>query len=415
MVTSVPRIRVQSVPASPGVHTITYHGGMSGVPVNAVAAPPRPHAHYQRTEDVEVQRFHVRSARGEIFNNPFTSDQSWFSSAGEYVGEGWADDSHVKYDRHVWTAGTCFGTPTLPTIPDLSSVIADAVAKASIGARGGINKSDVMSYVTVGEWHKTKILHKQVGTALYEFARAAYSRNAGRDLLKAGSNAWLTGRYAVMPTVYELEGAVKFLNRKFAERRTSRCQQVISLPSVPPVEQIIADSHYWFHTIRTSVVSEAYVRSGILYETTAFGAALGHLGLTRPISSVYELTKFSWMLDWWIDIGSWLDAIEPNGSSKTLSAWIGRRVRHTFTTEFISMAQIGGTAQQRSRSKHRSVDGYLHVYVTDTKVRNPWDASVPLLPQFGSGLNWKRSLDVVSLITQKLGYKRGSSVSGIRF
>lgn len=415
MVTSVSRTRLKTVPASPGVHTITYHGGMSGSPVNEVAPPARPYAHYQRTEDVVIPRFRSRSGRGEIFNNPFLSDQSWFSSSGTYVGEGYPDDEHVKFDRHVWTAGTAFGAARLPTIPDLSAVIADAVAKASIGARGGINKSDVMSYVTVGEWHKTKVLHKQVGTALYEFARAAYSRNAGRDLLKAGSNAWLTGRYAVMPTVYELEGAVKFLNRKFAERRTSRYQQVVSLPSVSPTEYVMADSHYWFFTFRTSVVSEAYVRSGVLYETTPFGAALGHLGLTRPISSVYELTKFSWMLDWWIDIGSWLDAIEPNGSSRTLSAWIGKRVRHTFTSELVSVAQIGGTAQERSRSKTRSYDGYSQVYVTDHKVRDPWDASVPLLPQFGSGLNWKRSLDVVSLVTQKLGYKRGPSVSGIRF
>lgn len=415
MVTSVPRTRIRVSPSSPGLHTITYHGGAPGTPLHEEAPLARPYAHYQRTEDAEVPRFHVRSARGEIFNNPFTSNQYWFASAGDYVGETWCDDLYVKYERHTWSAGTCFGTLVLPTIPDHSSVIADAVARASVGARAGINRSDVMSYVTVGEWHKTKVLHKQVGTALYDFCRAAYSRKAGRDLLKAGSNAWLTGRYAVMPTVYELEGAVKFLNRKFAERRTSRYQSVVTLPPVSPVDAVIADSCRWFYTVRTSVSSEAYVRSGILYETTPFGAALGHLGLTRPLSSVYELTKFSWMLDWWIDIGSWLDAIEPNGSSKVLSAWIGRRIRHTFTSELVSMAQIGGTAQERLRSKERSVVGFSQVYVTDEKVRMPWDATVPPLPPFGSGLNWKRSLDVVSLVTQKLGYKRGPSVSGIRF
>jgi len=392
---------------------------MAGTPLNESVALPFP-THSQTTVDSVTKGFRKLVEAGAIVNNPFSSTQVWFNSTGYYLGEGWkallngAPDPSKGYDRHEWTGGTVFAN-----VPYAASPVIDNdpyTYQAKLRAQANINKSDVMTYVTVGEWHKTKVLHKQVGTALYEAVKSLYQRKPGFTLSKF-ANGWMTYRYAVMPALYELEGAVKLFNRKISEnqRYTARAYGDMQTGTTSPLTHYVADSHGWVYTLRSTCTREVTYRAGILYESTQFGKIMGGLGLTRPISSVYELIKFSWMLDWWVDIGTWLDAMEPNGSSKTLTAWYSTRDRITHGLEFVAMAQTAGTANERLQSKTRTITGVSRTKIIDVKSRDLWTPTLPWVPPKGSGLNLFRSLDVVSLVVQKLGIKRGAYVDGVRF
>lgn len=417
MATSRTRTRIQ--PSSPGHHSITYHGGWIGTPVSDVAALPFP-AYSQTTVDSVTKNFRRVVEAGGIVNNPFSSTQTWFDSSGYYLSEGWkallngAPDPSKGYARHEWTNGTAFAEVAYAATPVIDND--PWIYQAKLRAMANINKSDVMAYVTVGEWHKTKILHKQVGTALYETVKSLYQRKPGFTLSRF-ANGWMTYRYALMPALYELEGAVKLFNRKISEnqRYTARAYGDVQKVDASPLTHYVADSHGWVYTFKSTCTREITYRAGILYESSQFGKIMGGLGLTRPISSVYELTKFSWMLDWWVDIGTWLDAMEPNGSNKNLTAWCGFRDRITHGLEFVSMAQTAGTANERLMNKTRTINGVSRTKVIDVKSRDPWTPTLPWAPPRGSGLNLFRSLDVVSLVVQKLGIKRGANVDGIRF
>lgn len=417
MATSRTRTRTQPKPS--GIHTITYHG-MTGTPINE-SIPWVQFPHSQTTIDTVTKNFRKLVQEGAVMNNPFTSSQSWFHVAGEYVGEGWGGltngvpDPAKGYARHVWTNGVLVQNLAYAPVPAIDN--SQSIQQARIRALAAINKSDVMAYVSVGEWHKTKLLHKQVGTALLETVKGFYRRNPTKATLKAFSNGWLTYRYALMPTLYELEGAVKLFNRKISEnqRYTARSYGDVQKETTS-YTHYFADSHGWMYTFFLECTREVTYRAGVLYESTAFGKMIGGLGLTRPLSSVYELTKFSWMLDWWVDIGTWLDAMEPNGSSKTLAAWNTVRDRTTHTLQMVGMVQQTSVPlSERIKSKSRSFTGVSRTLITDVKSRDPWDATLPWLPAKGSGLNLFRSLDVVSLVTQKLGFKSGSYIRGVRF
>lgn len=419
MATSRTRTRIQ--PSTPGSHSITYHGGWVGTPVYETVALPSP-AHSQTTVDSVTKNFRRVVEAGGIVNNPFSSTQVWFNCTGYYLGEGWkallngAPDPSKGYDRHEWTNGTAVNwlSPSYAASPVIDND--PYIYQAKLRAQANINKSDVMTYVTVGEWHKTKILHKQVGTALYDIVKGLYQRKPGFTLA-AFANGWMTYRYALMPTLYELEGAVKLFNRKISEnqRYTARAYGDMQKVTISPQTHYVYDSHGWVYTLKRTCTREVTYRAGILYESTQFGKIMGGLGLTRPISSVYELIKFSWMLDWWVDIGTWLDAMEPNGSSKTLTAWYSMRDRITHGLEFVGMAQTAGTANERLMSKTRTINGISRTMIVDVKSRDPWTPVLPWVPPRGSGLNSFRCLDIVSLVTQKLGIKRTTNADGLRY
>lgn len=415
MATSRVRTRVQS--STPGGHMISYIG-CTGTPLNVSVALPD--AYTQTTTDVVTKGFRKLVEAGTIVNNPFGSSKAWFHCAGYYLGEGWrgwlngAPDPSKGYERHEWTGGALFWNLPYAASPVISND--SSTYQAKLRAMASINKSDVMAYVTVGEWHKTKILHKQVGTALHDTVKSLYQRKPGFTLAKF-ANGWMTYRYALMPALYELEGAVKLFNRKISknQRYTARAYGDMQTGTTSPLTHYMADSHGWMYTFKSTCTREVTYRAGILYESTQFGKILGGLGLTRPISSVYELTKFSWMLDWWVDIGTWLDAMEPNGSTNTLTAWYGIRDITTHNLELTGMAQTGGTAIDRMMSKTRTITGVSRVRITEELSRDPFVPSLPWVPPKGSGLNLFRCLDVVSLVVQKLGIKRGAYVDGVRF
>lgn len=413
------RTRTQHEPSAAGRHKVTYFNWPAPVPVAVDAPVAKPHAFTQTTDDYVVPNYRKLSAQGVIFNNPFASTRQWYASSGNYIGEGYLSttndvpDPAKGWNRHEWLDGSFFEAGFVPFLAEPSIDIASLLAQAQTQAAANVNQSDIMALVSAAEWHKTKVLHRQVGSAILNVFKGIYSRKGVvRNTSKALADAWMTGRYAVMPLLYELEGARKLFSRQAPKRFTARGQSSQVLQNSQNF--VFSDSHGWVLTFSLEIRREVTTRSGILYETEDLFRLLGGIGATRPLSAVYELTKFSWMLDWWIDVGTWLDAMQPDGSSNFLAAWTGYKDVVTHTASLVSLAQTGGTPQSRMMSKSRSMSG-SRVKVIERRVRNTWPGNPPIVPPPGRGLNNLRCADMISVVVQKLGYKRGGYVSGIRF
>lgn len=412
MVTS--RFRTQSEPNVMGSHTIDYYNWPSSIAnhsdLHLVGCPYK-----KSTTDVVTKDFKKRSAQGEVFNNPFSSTSEWIAGSGSYYSSSsrltanGAPDPLNGYQVHQWHGGA--GLTFVPELPEPVIDISDFLAQAKTQAAGAVNSSDINTLVTAAELHKTKVLHRQVGQALLDLFKGLYQKNVGRATSKALSNAWLTGRYGVLPTLYELEGALKLLQRKVSARYTARGFASHTVTSSD--NYYVPDSAGFTFRVSRSVTKEVSIRTGILYETSEILRVFGKMGLTRPLSAGYELIKFSWVLDWWIDVGGWLDAIQPDGSSKHLAAWEGYRERITWVRKVEDYVQ-NLSAYDAPQHMSRSWDEQL-VHVIERKVRSPWSGSLPNTPPLGRGLNSLRCADLVSLLVQKLNFRGGGNVRGIRF
>ena len=129
----------------------------------------KPDAVKRTTVDTVVPNFRKRSAKGEVFCNSFSSIVKEFSADGTRSSD--------LYNRGVWTDGRYWknGAALIDAIgvPPISALNLDAeqaAAKAAIDAIRNVQRTEIDAVAFVGEWDKTRNLHRSVGNALDKHA-----------------------------------------------------------------------------------------------------------------------------------------------------------------------------------------------------------------------------------------------------
>lgn len=399
------RVRERSISPQSGNYHEKKQSLVNGVPVwgSEYISPPmhvRP-AHYQKMTDEVIPGFKRRSAAGEIFNNHYSNYQRWASYDGTLYGEySMADDPSTGAPFFAWgwnrTTNGCFmdkdtGFGQYPhiTYPDTEAL----EAEATIECRGNINKTELNLPVFAAEWKRTRQIHRDVCKALEALASA---RGTGKAR-KALANAELTFRYGVMPLLYDLESALRLLNKKWSPRYTARG---FASENVTAKGTFTHTHWYGTSTFTSEIRVDRSVRVGCLYTTDETARLAANLGFTRPLSVAWELVTLSFVVDWLIDVGSWLDAIQPDGASKKLASWVGVR------TDIVTSRVITEhTPPSNPRIRNISVSGRMIDFVSE-RIRRPSQLSVPFVPALGSGLSQLRSLDAAALLSQRFGSKK---------
>lgn len=402
------RFRERSVSPQSGMYRQrqqVMQGAYPAIPVwvDEVSVGPfwvRP-GHYQSITDVVVPDFKRRSAAGEIFNNPFSSYNRWASYSGTIYGEYSTGDypgTSIPFYGYGWNRlengyffdhDSAFGQYPDHAPPDLEELKKEAIIKCL----GNINKTELNAPVFAAEWQKTKMIHRDVCSAIYK----AFLKSAVRGRAMRLSNLWLTIRYGVLPLLSDLSSAAKLLNSSWNPRYTAR-----GFASGSNESSGVYVANVWHGQIsfESRIKSDFSVRAGCLYTADETMRMVAQLGLTRPLSVLWETTTLSFVLDWLVDVGAWLDAIQPSGATSILSSWVGEQ-KDTITTRTI----VGIIQNPSIHIRNCIASGIMVDYVRE-KTRNPNPLSTPVTPALGSGLNQLRSFDAASLLMQKIGYKK---------
>lgn len=427
------RYRNQNEPQGPGLrYRKNFDGSILNQPI------PKPAALSRQTYDEVIPGFHKRSANGEIFNNPYSSSVNTFAASDNYFARG-----VLKKDGKVeianWTNGALLTTLCLPeAFPKVSLDIESAAAIAAVEAIGSVNKTDVDLGNFAGEWSKTRSLHRDLGNAILKvFTEGAKTRSKrssvkkvtlydqyGNPLLnKSGkprykyitesaeisgvgmtnvssniSNLYLVGRMGLLPLLSDLEGACKFLSKKYSPRLTARGSQTLNgiAQAVMPVDDF--GGVKWAVTLQTTKAWT--IRYGILYESSDAGRAVAGLGLSRPLTTAWNLLPWSFVADWFLNVGAWLDAVQPSLASRNLCAWASTSETTVHTATVAGSKTHSNSIQDWSASWN----GQL-VRTNIVKSRSPWTPTVPTLPSPGTGFNALRSFDFAALVLQRLKIK----------
>lgn len=391
------RVRNEATPSTIGSRTILYREGNTHRDVYTF--PPL----YERTTtDVVVPGFAARSAQGEIFNNPFSSSAWYRSYAGYYYNE--RRDGSGFVDSYTYDHGICSvvlsASPGISygTIPDLSGV-------AGNKAMAGVNSTAFNAPLFALEWHKTRALIPQIGELLVKLFKNGRAIRRGKNIArylpatsKNLANAWLIGRFGVTPLLYELSGACSFLQSTPPPRSTSRGNEEFTHEVSSPFD--MGDGPGTWHFTQTKRVDVEW-RNGILYESTISPLEnAARLGISRPATVAWELVPWSFVIDRFVDISTWLDAIQPDGATRNLASWEGTKTtstRRISCTGFTPNETFGVTAFGSTL-----VCDISEVLIT--KNRNPWTPTA-VLPRWNPYTNLKHLADYASLVRQKI--KRG--------
>lgn len=351
----------------------------------------------QRTKsitDISTPGFHaLRKSRGVtcLPLNPLTIETTNevrtvlpFQFAERHVScsSGWM----TEYDwRIVYTAGN-FGLLSEGYPPDsaFDSVVNGAVAEARSAAWD--------SLTFLAELSKTRQLVESRLTELGRIAglaadkaksrvpRGLRLRSPGRILTEFAST-WLEYRYGWMPLVYDTRDAVKALTRESDKWAVGRA------------------SMNFVHTDSDTIVTAGDLKTTAIRKVSAVHKVRGW-GMAGfdfqnrygfdPIVTGYELMPFSFILDWFIDVGTWLQAVTPFAPGRDCGSTAS--IKSTISHELWVQREAVSSGSYIRAGTTPSVK-VLSIDI-ERYQRLRWS---PSLPSWNPRLNLKRYTDLLAL------------------
>lgn len=326
------------------------------------------------TTDVVTPNFRTRLDRGEIINNPFRSQQEeyWSHWTGHEIRTNSGSGSTIKtrawdhlyasldYWPDTWGGKLVGGEDTI------KSVCTEAAAN--------VDSDDVDGWVETGEGRQTiqlfdrrtyyildrlnaqyRFLRKK-GYSLPSDKRTQMLLNGSTAVVAASSemaDAWLLYRYGITPAIRLANDTLVKGNAIRTRRRTARAGDVVSTDWVSnhPAGGSYHPDAVW--TINGTVSSS--VRAGILYEYVNFSNKYG-FNLDDLPEGFWNVCPWTFVVDWFVNAGSYIGAMTPKLHVKRLASWYGF---HSVMTRTLSV-DLGNVLSGYSVSKDCSGGSSTH-------------------------------------------------------
>lgn len=222
-------------------------------------------------------------------------------------------------------------------------------------------------------------------------------RNVRRSV-SAITNAWLQIRYGVIPVVQEINTYWQEFERNFSldlnPLRKTRAGTSNSSLTNSRFTRTFGGGYFRGTedvTLTTRLHATNYYR---VVESVNSNYGLNWQGL---VQTAWELIPYSFVIDWFADVGGWLGTVLPNSSVSDLGNCLST------TNESVFKCTVEGASYSSTVSSRYPNTGVNNVYTQTRRsyLRNV-NLALPALPQVRWGLNsLKRSLDSVSLLHQQ--------------
>lgn len=213
----------------------------------------------------------------------------------------------------------------------------------------------------------------------------------GRIARAMGDN-WLAYRYAVMPIVYDVDAALEVLNSSDLHRDKYMIYKARGTGRHNFNDQTATSTgRYTRQSVRVKVSDVLYYR---ISPDWGAGAQLRRFGF-NPVATGWELVPFSFVADWFFDIGARLAALD---------ALMG--VSYVGFAASIRVSLRNENRYSHGTGKLDGVNWYTkEKYYRDLALGSPYPS---LFPVYQPSLSAKRLLDAVAL---GRGITQGSSVN----
>jgi hypothetical protein len=339
----------------------------------------------------------------------------------------WREQSGVPLTREILWEGILdqpYQGKDVPSLPSLLSLTASelsaATSRLTAKTLSKVKNSDVNLAVMWGERRQTVSLiastvSRMAGIAtmvrrgnwsgaMHAMGLPTETRKARRSKAKfdamfkispqqAFANFWLEWNYGWKPFIQDIYGSMA----AFAKPMPDPLVQVKSFVNETRQDRIARDD-FWARSVMVRKLSH---RIGhIIYWRLADGAAAAmtrtaaQLGLTNPLYVIYELTPFSFVLDWIFPVGNYLESLDATyGTTFHSGCSITRVTRTSSLTVSGGGRKPTSTVWWEGGSEASSGD--------DSFARSVLGAfPTPMLPAIKDPLSVSHALSALSLLQQ---------------
>lgn len=334
---------------------------------------------WEGMQDVVTKGFAKRSSRGEIIVNPMSQHSIkrdlTMGGFAYYVQKKTEACNYSQSFTQSCLALEQHGSPVGHlTMPNPRERL---IKQASTRAAANIDSPTFDGTVFLGELRETIRFMRNPLTSLTRFlsdvkkvkTRKGYTNSTANFL----SDNWLSYRYAVRPLVSDVENAIEAVvqtvhghkplyrsARGFASS-TSSANDGGTYGASPGLEWT------WAHN-STRTIS---VRAGAIYKQLRDPDTFG-TNLTRIPVAGWELIPFSFVADWFVNIGPWIEAITPKIGTQLLGSWT--TVNEEASSRRTIYWSFGGYTGSGSNTRLRNITDPCYteeVLETTSKQRTP--------------------------------------------
>lgn len=256
---------------------------------------------------------------------------------------------------------------------------------------------DVLVNLKKGNWNRAA---EAVNGRTSARKQRKYRKRFAEDPSKAVSDGWLELQYGWLPLLEDCYGAAEMIAAQRLREVRNRAQKskkmwVWSEPSQSFAKGITLGN---FYGAKTTTRLEYTIKYVVYYSTPNSELhTLSQLGVTNPALIAWELTPWSFVIDWFIPVGNFLSSMDATygltfekGCKTVFQKW-------TSTTELWGGDYPGGN------------DGnYRHLRQVQSRTRVICDRTPltgfprPELPRFKNPVSVKHIANAISLLTQLL-------------
>lgn len=371
-----------------------------------------PSTYSKSITDVVTPNFKKLQRQGYIFNNPCSivttlskaSPISWDADSCNYNNCGvhfrTINFGELRWDNYYGNPHLASSyTSKINSMPDVN--IERLKATAITDAYSKIDLSEAALLATFGEFKESIASIASIIARVIRIFKAIRRLDlkalAGEITPKELANRYMEYRYALRPLVYDAKqilSAMQASQRDFsAKRQTFRSRLSDSKQSTDLTHYATPGgaARVYFATL---VRQDVEVSSGVLTDIE-FLTNYNIWGLDQIIETAWELTPFSFIADWFFNIGKTLASWTPEAGVRELAAWV--TVKNTMT----HLASVGAIDASISNYDHSMVkcSGNAELIVT-TYSRTP-NPNRDILPSFSLKLDGWKILDL-GIILKKL-------------
>lgn len=294
-----------------------------------------------------------------------------------------------------------------PSLPTWYSTLHD-LSRAKVQAK--VKEPDLGLGQMIAELHETISFLKnplKKSLALWQkFARRRYNQagDVAELYFKTASDAWLAYRYGLMPLILDCANFMEYVEKQNS-MRSSRMRRVNKSVKMETVNTSITNTGLAGFNYPVTCVTKTQVKSTShiyfkLRSDSVIGLKMYALGLhpSQWPSLVWEKTMFSFIADWFVNFGTWIQAISPNVGKEILGACSSQVITKEETWSL-------GYPTYCTGMKAPSVEAYVassYRKVTQSLTRRV-DSSSLILPRLNvEWLNIKRTLDTLALTSNMI-------------
>ena len=219
------------------------------------------------------------------------------------------------------------------------------------------------------------------------------------------ANNWLEFQYGWKPLLSDIYGSCELLANTFHERRPT----VISASASEEFSRAVTSS-WSFNDLQlttrwTMKGRETYRYVIEFVEDDALAEALANTGISNPALLAWELVPYSFVIDWFIPVGNYLEQLEYARGLRFIRGTESRRADlATVGKHEVGPSQPPGLTAPYARGGMRYE---WHVKTRTVLSTWPYQKFPPLKPRLGV----ERTLNAIALLTQIFNGRRPSSRS----